>query len=358
MTLEKDIVLQGNITTNILYTRALHLLREYCGNEKRNVPMIDLTKVTYIEPEAVPLLIALGDYFSKLYQDTKIDIKMQEKSDIQNFLINIGFHKYVIDQKFYNIPENYMDNWTHSIRAIHKIICVKKAEEYSDVIRIKDLELRRTYLAYNIQKNIEESCRHILSDTHHLPENIINCTIEGLAEILTNASIYSRSQGYAYFASDRFGTKGGICDCGVGLQRTFEDKGYCCEWIQDNEDIRKNPELLYYYLIMEIMNYSYQRHKKGERCNLWTVQNDLTRYGGTFKIHHGNIQVIFSSKRCKECKKISRFNECGKRVCLADDLTPCLKCLRNDYLNNQNVAIRNYEVAFRGVHIEFEIPRG
>lgn len=355
--MENRIVLQGNITTNMLYTKALHLLRKYYRAEKRIAPIIDLTHATYIEPEAVPLLIALGDYFSKLYRSL-IDIEMEEKSDLQNFLINIGFHGYVKEQKFYNIPYNYINNWTHNNRDIHKIIWVKKADEYSDVVRIKDLELRRTYLSYNIQKNIEENCRLILSDTHNLPEYIINCTIEGLAEILTNASIYSQSQGYAYLASDRFGTKGSICDCGIGLQESFEQQGNSCEWIRNNEDVNNNPELKSYYLIMEIMNYSYCKHKKGERCNLWTVQNDLTRYGGTFKIHYGNIQVIFSSKRCKECQEISCFNEYGERICLADDLTPCLKCLRGGYLNNQNVAIKNYEVAFRGVHIEFEIPRG
>lgn len=355
--MENRIILQGNITANMLYTQALHLLRKYYRVEKSIAPIIDLTHVTYIEPEAVPLLIAFGDYFSKLYPSL-IDIEMEEKSDLQNFLINIGFHRYVKDHKFYNIPYNYMDNWTHSNRGVHKIIWVKKAEEYSDVVRIKDLELRRTYLSDNIQKNIAENCRLILSDTHNLPEYIINCTIEGLAEILTNASIYSRSQGYAYFASDRFGTKGSICDCGIGLQESFEKQGNSCEWVLNNEDIINNPELKRYYLIMEIMNYSYQKHKKGERCNLWTVQNDLTRYGGTFKIHYGNIQVIFSSKRCKECKKISCYDEYGKRICLADDLKPCLECLRDGYLNNPNIAIRNYEVAFRGVHIEFEIPRG
>lgn len=355
--MDNRIILKGNVTTNMLYTKALHLLRKYYRADKSIAPIIDLTHATYIEPEAVPLLIALGDYFSKLYCSL-IDIEMKEKSDLQNFLINIGFHGYVKEHNFYNIPYNYINNWTHNNRDIHKIIWVKNADEYSDVVRIKNLELRRTYMSDNIQKNIEENCRLILSDTHNLPENIINCTIEGLAEILTNASIYSQSQGYAYLASDRFGTKGSICDCGIGLQESFEQQGNSCEWVLDNEDIVNNPELERYYLIMEIMNYSYLKHKMGQRCNLWTVQNDLTRYGGTFKIHYGNIQVIFSSKRCKECKKICCFDECGKRICLADDLTPCLECLRNGYLNNQNMAIRNYEVAFRGVHIEFEIPRG
>ncbi len=355
--MDNRIVLQGNITTITLYTKVLYLLRKYYRNEKKFAPIIDLTQVTYIEPEAVPLLIALGDYFSKLYRSA-IDIEMEEKSALQNFLINIGFHRYVKEQKFYNIPNNYIINWLHNNRDVHKIIWMRKADEYSDVVSIKDLELRRTYLSYNIQKNIEEQCKLILSDTHKLPENIINCTIEGLAEILTNASIYSQSQGYAYLASDRFGTKGSVCDCGIGLQESFEQQGYSCEWILNNEDVLEHPELKNYYLIMEIMNYSYCKHKRGERCNLWTVQNDLTRYGGTFKVHYGNIQVIFSSKRCKGCQKISYFNECGDRECLADDLKPCLKCLRDEYLNDQDVTIRNYEVAFRGVHIEFEIPRG
>ena len=351
------IVLQGIITTNVLYTEALHLLRKYYSYEKRIAPIIDLTQVTYIEPEAVPLLIAFGDYFSKIYHSL-IGIELEEKSALQNFLINIGFHAYVRKQKFYNIPNEYTDNWLYSNRDIHKIIWIKKAEEYSDVVRIKDLELRRIYLSYNIQKNIEEQCRTILSDTHKLPEKLINYTIEGLAEILTNASIYSKSQGYAYLASDRFGTKGSVCDCGIGLRESFEKQGNCYEWVINNEDVLKNPELESYYLIMEIMNYSYCKHKRGERCNLWTVQNDLMKYGGTFKIHYGNIQVIFSSKRCKECQKISYFDEFGERVCVADDLSLCLKCLRDGYLNNHDVTIRNYEVAFRGVHIEFEIPRG
>lgn len=355
--MEKSIYLKGNVTTNKLYTEALYLLRKYYRNEKKIAPIIDLTQVTYIEPEAVPLLIAFGDYFSKLYHSL-IDIEMAEKSALQNFLINIRFHGYVKEQKFYNISSNYINNWLYKNRDIHKIIWIKKAHEYSDVIRIKDLELQRTYLSYNIQKNIEEQCRTILSDTHKLPENLINFTIEGLAEILTNASVYSESQGYAYLASDRFGTKGSVCDCGIGLQESFEKQGNNCEWILKNEDVKKNPELESYYLIMEIMDYSYRKHKKGERCNLWTVQNDLTKYGGTFKLHYRNIQVIFSSKRCKECQKISYFDEYGKRVCVADNLKPCLECLRNGYLNNQDVTIINYEVAFRGVHIEFEIPRG
>lgn len=349
-------MLQGNITTNMLYTKALHFFKVYYEHEKEVAPTMDLVQVTYIEPEAVPLLIAFGDYFSKLYH-LPIGIEMEEKSALQNFLINIGFHGHVKKQEYYNIPNNYINNWLHNNRDIHKIIWIKTADEYSDVIRIKDLELRRTYLSYNIQKNIEEQCKTILSDTHKLPKNLIDCTIEGLAEILTNASIYSKSQGYAYLASDRFGTKGSVCDCGIGLRESFEDQGHKCEWVLDNDDIKVNPELENYYLIMEIMNYSYCKHKKGERCNLWTVQNDLTTYGGTFKIHYGNIQVIFSAKRCKECRKISYFDEYEKRICIAEDLKPCLKCLRDGYLNKTDVTIKNYEVAFRGVHIEFELPR-
>ena len=355
--MDKYIVLQGNITTNVLYTDVLHLLREYYRHDKKVAPIIDLTRVTYIEPEAVPLLIALGDYFSKLY-NSLIDIEMEEKSALQNFLINIGFHIHVKKHEFYNISNDYANNWLHSNRDMHKIIWMKTADEYSDVISIKNFELRRTYLSYNIQKNIEEQCRTILSDTHKLPQYLIDCTIEGLAEILTNASIYSGSQGYAYLASDRFGTKGSVCDCGIGLKESFERQGKECKWIQNNEDVKNNPELKYYYLIMEIMNYSYCKHKKGERCNLWTVQNDLTTYGGTFKIHYGNIQVIFSAKRCKECRKISYFNENGERVCIADSLKQCLSCLREGYLNKQDLTVKCYEVAFRGVHIEFEIPRG
>lgn len=354
--MENRIVLQGNVTTNMLYTKVLHLLREYYKCEKETAPVIDLTKVTYIEPQAVPLLISIGDYFSRLYRSA-LDINMEEMTTLQNFLINIGFHRYTKEQNFYNIPDNYIQNWLYSNRDIHKIIWMKRAEEYPDVAKIEDMEVRRTYLSDNIQKNIEEQCRSILLDTHKLPENLIKFTIEGLAEILTNASIYSKNSSYAYLASDKYGTKGSVCDCGVGLKESFEKQGKECKWVKKNEDIIQNPELENYYIIMEIMNYSFDKHKKGERCNLWTVQNDLTTYGGTFKIHYSNIQIIFSSKRCKGCRKISYFGNDGKRVFVADDLMPCVKCLRDGYLNSNDLAIKNFDVAFRGVHIEFEIPR-
>ncbi|MCH5263424.1 MAG: hypothetical protein J1F42_10955 [Lachnospiraceae bacterium] len=354
--LEKYIILEGNVTTNTLYTSVLHSLRDYYRCEKEVAPVLDLTKVTFIEPEAIPLLISFGDYFSRLYH-SEIEIDMEERGPLQNFLINIGFLRYTKDEKIYYFANDYMKNWLYANRDIHKIIWMKRAEEYSDVASIADLEVRRTYLSDNIQKNIEEQCTRILSDTHKLPENLIKYTIEGLAEIITNASIYSENQSYAYLASDKFGTKGSVCDCGVGLEYSYEKQGKKCEWIYNNDDIMKNPELKNFYLIMEIMNYSYCKHRKGERCNLWTVQNDFTTYGGSFKIHYGNIQVIFSSKRCRGCRKVSYFNEEGNRIFVADDLQPCLVCLREGYFSNQNLAITNYDVAFRGVHIEFEIPR-
>lgn len=123
--MENHIVLQGNITTNVLYTQALRLLWEYYRNEKKSAPVMDLRQAAYIEPEAVPLLIALGDYFSKLYHSL-IDIEIEEESALQNFLINIGFYGHV--KKFYNIPEGYARNWLYKIRDIHKIIWLKRAE--------------------------------------------------------------------------------------------------------------------------------------------------------------------------------------------------------------------------------------
>lgn len=354
--MKKEITLQGNVTTSALYARTLSLLWEYYKHEKEAAPTIDLTKVAYIEPRAIPLLIAFGEYFSRLY-DSPIELRMEERSPLQNFLINIGFHRYAREQNFYDISYDYYKNeWLYANRDVHKIIWMRPAKEYSDVAGIEEPELRRAYLFDNIQKNIEARCEIILADTHKLPEYLIRCTIEGLAEILTNASFYSTSHGYAYLASDRFGTKGGVCDCGIGLKESFENQGYQCGWAFENGDVIQKAELRNYYLIMEIMNYSYCKHKKGERCNLWTVQNDLTRYGGTFKIHYGNTQVIFNARRCGKCRTISYFDGHGKRVCAADDLKPCLKCIQDEYFKNRG-AIMNYGVAFRGVHVEFEIPR-
>lgn len=354
--LKKLISLQGNITSNQIYILLLNKLNQYC-NGNNEPPIFDLREVTFIEPEAVPLLITVGEYFSRRFH-SPILIRLKERSKIHNFLINIGFDRITNDRKYYKFEGNYIDNWLYSIKDIHKIIMLHPAYEYTDVREIEDVELRRDYLLHNIRKNITEQCWRVLSNIHRLPENLINYTIDGLAETLTNASMYSKSDSYAYLASDQYGTKASISDCGVGLQKSYFEQGHQFEWY-NCEDVRRNPELKNYYIIMEILNYSFEKHTGKKRADLWTVKNVVISYGGTFKVHFGNIQVVFTGERCKACNKIERYDAMqNRKVPVSDTLEPCLDCLRMDYSNSQYSPIKYHSIAFRGVHIEFEIPRG
>lgn len=356
ITLENLVSLRGNITTNQIYILLLEELNQYCKSNMEP-PIFDLREVTFIEPEAVPLLITVGEYFSRRFH-SQIPMLLKERSKLQNFLINIGFFNVAIEKKYYKFDQNYMDNWLYNIRDVHKMILLRPAFQYTDVREINDIEVRRDYLLHNIRKNIMEQCWKILSDIHKLPENLMNDTIDGLAETLTNASMYSESDSYAYLASDKYGTKASISDCGVGLQKSYMEQGYQFTWYEC-EDVRKNPELKSYYIIMEILDYSFNKHKVKERADLWTVKDIVISYGGTFKVHFGNIQVIFTGDRCKGCDKIECYDaKKNKKVPVSDTLQPCLDCLRRDYSESQYSPIKYHNIAFRGVHIEFEIPRG
>ena len=99
--MENLVSLRGNITTNQIYILLLEELNQYCKSNMEP-PIFDLREVTFIEPEAVPLLITVGEYFSRRFH-SQIPMLLKERSELQNFLINIGFFNVAIEKNITNL---------------------------------------------------------------------------------------------------------------------------------------------------------------------------------------------------------------------------------------------------------------
>lgn len=341
----KIITFEETISTYTIYTNTTKQFYQIISADENAVPVLDLRNTKYIVSSAVPVLLSFGDYLSRLRQ-RPIPIVISFGSDL---------HSFIMHSKFYEISSNLgifqwedgIENgyYSNGYREFHKISYT--GLRYTDAEEISDLSLRRNYIFDCLLDRSKVIYRNVLTDTNRLPENVVYSTMKSIAEIETNAIMYSGSHSFTYLASDRYGTKLSVADSGQGFEKSF---------LQDNKRLDYLEEKLYdtkkfknYLVIMSVLNYSYKKHMRDERENLWTLKRDIAEQGdGIFKIQYDNTQVIFSSNRCKYCTNYLD-NE---------GLRECTRCLMDDYSDSQYSPIKISSIGFQGVRVEAIIDRG
>lgn len=343
------IVFDEKLSTYSLYTKVLERFYDICLPQKEQAPVLDFCNTRYIFPAAVPVLLSFGDYLSKLYQRS-IEIVYVKGSELHNFFVSSNFYEISKSLNIFEWDEDTISAWEHKeLRDLHKISYTDL--KYSDAEKIEDLTQRRNYIYDCLLDRSKVAYGKILRDTNQLPESIVWATINAIAEIGTNAIMYSGSHSFTYMASDRYGTNISVADSGVGFWQSFLDAKRplkMSEKFKGTEKFRDAEKKFQNYLtIMSALNYSFEKHLEDDREDLWTLRTNVINNNGTFKIQYENTQVIFSCNRCAGCRK----NE-GKA-----DISMCVQCLRDKYSADAYSPIKIFNIGFQGVRIEITINR-
>lgn len=351
--LNKRIVFKGTISSLYIYSEILNQLAEYYhhNSDRDSTPIFDLKEVDYIEPSALPLIISLGEYLCKFHKKS-INILLLKGSKIANFLWQTGFLRISEEKQIFNHDKDILDEFSFKpLRDIHKMEYTGLMRDYIDLISIPDIVQKRAYIWDNL--SVYDKCKHmkVLSDTNNLSEAAIDITLMAITELKTNAIMHSEDRSYMYVASNKFATHVSIADCGIGFEKSLEKVEKHLEMVKKFEN-SKNIGLHNFFVIMDVLNYSFKKNGLDSRWDLWTLRNEIVRsynFTGSFKIHYINTQVIFTTNRCGKCDKFIKQNK---------DISVCVKCLLNDFSNTLFSPIKIFDVGFKGVHIEFTISRG
>lgn len=312
--------------------------------KSHQIPVLDMRKTKYILPPAVPVLLSFGDYLRKLYK-RPINILVSEESELLNFMICSKFVSISKQLGIFDFDEAVLDSWRYKkLRELHKISYTNV--KYMDAERIEDPLQRRDYINDCLFDRTKVIYETVLSDTNNLPMNVIEATLNSIAEVETNAIMYSDSYSFTYVASDRYGTNISVADSGIGFEKSFQNAGR--ELISLVEFNNIDSKFFNFLVIMNVLNYSFEKHLDEEREDLWTLRTNIVNNNGIFKIQYGNTQVIFSCNRCKKCVKNDNKS----------DISACVKCLLEKYSEDSYSPIKIFNVGFQGVRIEITINRG
>ena len=213
---------------------------------------------------------------------------------------------------------------------------------------------------------------------------MININI--LSELITNGVIHSQSTTYAMMFVDKYQTKFSISDNGIGLKNSLSNKKSFDFYYKKNElrdaiNIKLDTVDTYFIEnlidIFEILFYSSLKKRKG----LFDLMiNVVIKGNGYFRLHTDNCQIIISNRIFKY---ISSLNELRDEILSIHNLYEVEKLEKHyyekqllekkDLIKSQFVkliksttkyyseetrfsSIRFYNVKFKGVHIEVEIP--
>lgn len=390
-------------TTFKFYTEFLpDLKRFYSSSKISEPPAFSLRESSYIDPSTLPLIISLGNSL-KQYHHKEIPLRLSnipgtlsnkvinflDKSDFFNLVGDNTNPSYAIGRRIFNYEKGYV-GWNISnleVRDEHKI------RGYS----LKDLRmvnLRRLTEDLQRDKLIEHYIYAVDDDFNEVYEyngftdderHYFN---ECLSELISNSLIHSDSDCFVSFHSNRFKTAISISDTGIGFYKSLYSKKHGehnyrflelsnsfkkITALKLTEDVKNN-----FFSIFEALYYSCLKNRRG----LFDLICSIVLKGhGIFRIHNFSSQLIISSKLESELNQIYSFREEIFEYYLRlkrnndekDLIEKNLSALStktkeaffslaskviNNYTNNvQYSPVRFFNIEFKGVHIEAEIPR-
>lgn len=352
-----------------------------------------------IDPIAIPLLLSIIEQLSKFHVKPLNLLLYNNNATIavMEFLFRSNFFKTSGQKSYYNFSGNNILNFKEEylgafkgreIRKDHIIRSYKKSD-YSDIDFSRhttkdEIELRDTInslTAYSVQEHFTE----LLFDNENTLKNH-NTYIDILSELITNGVLHSGSTTYAMMFVDTLKTKFSISDNGVGFKGSLMSKNdlpfYYKKEDFRNSISRTNSSFNVQYIenlldIFETLFYSSLKERKG----LFDLMlNVVLNSNGYFRLHTENCQIIVSNRLFKYVNNLQDLREeiltIHNQFELGKSTTENHKIkilegkekIKNEFnklYNNivkyyseeiQFSSVRFFNVKFRGVHIEVEIP--
>ena len=354
----------------------------------------------FIDPITLPLLVSLGEQLKKYHHNNPIKLhlinspstnQLLEFLDKADFFHLVGKNNnvyFVGGENIFQFDENQLGgNYKGNIqRPTHKIKGYSLKYDNLDeiLVGIDNDEDKRDYLVQHYSYQVSLHFEPIFKENPYISSS--NKYVEILAELITNGVLHSKSNVYALVFSNGFNTKLSISDNGIGFFESLskkEDKDFYKKFelykelyeiltIKVSDGIKKSLLSIFEALYFSMLK---------DRYGLFDlISNVVIETGGYFRIHNENSQIIISQRLINELiilteirndiiinnskLKYARITEVEYRNFICDASEKCklalikfAKQLFDKYSKDvQFSSIRFFEVKFRGVHIEVEIP--
>lgn len=351
-----------------------------------------------IDPIALPLLLSICEQLSKFHKKPLELLLYNNKATIEvlEFLFRSGFFKNAgnyndsafksknilsFDHRYLGAFSDQQIRKDHIIRSYCKedINFSFHASSYQEEIILRDQIL--SLISYKVREHYAE----LLFDNEYTLKSY-NLYIDILSELITNGILHSGSTTYSMMFVDRFKCKFSISDNGIGLRKSLQDKKadnfyYKKSDFRSSVDIKTglfNPLLIDNLIdIFETLYYSSLKERRG----LFDLMMNVVLTGnGYFRLHTDNCQIIISNRIFKyldklhECRELifdihnsfelKKIAEKEYEQALTEQVA-VIKGMFNSLLEktieyyseeSKFSAIRFFNVKFKGVHIEVEIP--
>lgn len=390
-------------TPYVFYTSFLSDVAKYISENKdiefklfENGDKLIFDSTYQIEPISIPILLSLIEQLSK-YFNKPITLALFNNSateKVLHFLYKSDFFKvsgdgnklyYPDGKNLLNFNEIYLGSLsTNNLRPEHKVRCYslnkkKSVEHFQNDDEIRDFLIsENTYL-------VKEHFQELLSDNANTLFKS-NFYVSILAELITNGVLHSKSNAFALMFVNKFSTKFSISDNGIGFESSLASKndnfiyqkGVLKSKIEDIKILNLNEKFIKNLNnIFETLYYSSLKDRHGLFDLMISVVLDSNGY---FRIHSDNCQIIISARlqnhlidlqnlrtQLFDFHKSIRYNNIKderydtKMIELKNQILDCFIQLYLDVCKKYNddykySSIRFFNVKFRGVHIEVEIP--
>ncbi len=354
----------------------------------------------FIDPISLPLFLSLA-------QQLKNHQKSSIKFHLSNTPITVNILEFLYHSDFFNIVgknvnpafpagRNILDFDTaylggfqgKKIRTEHKVRCYSLLDDnlLQRINTINDEPSKRDFLVEYYSFMVKKHFYTLLYENEYI-EHLTNEFIEILAELITNGVLHSESDVFVLMFSDRFKTKFSISDNGIGLYESLKKKENTNEFyikfellerLSINFPLNVNNQIKNSILsLFETLYFSMLKDRQGLfdlMCNV------VLNCSGYLRLHTENAQIIVSARMLYELQNLNETrkeilntynsrlfdlidnNELKERMLpLANKCKTQVADLANSIFKKYSEdtrfsAIRIFEVKFRGVHIEVEIP--
>ena len=365
-------------------------------------PIFAFTENSLVDPIVLPLIISLGNYLKKFHNNNPIDldltnnystnnlIKFLDSSDFfnlvgknQNPTFPKGLNIFEFDER---IPNDYRNKSIQ--RSDHKLRSYSLNDDNfkNRLLEFEPEESQRDFRIEYFTYLVENHFGTLLNDKEVTSERRVEF-IDILSELITNGLIHSKSEVFIMMFSNRFKTSFSISDNGIGLFNSISIKksNEFYENMAVFNQLKKEVKFKMSdnvqasaFAIFESLYYSILKDRQGLfdlMCNV------VINCNGYFRLHNDYVQIIVSSRLndelnelCKIRNKIIEiFNETRWDIISEHESNSKMKILskkaktmivllaKNIFLkyseDTRFSAIRIFNVQFKGVHIEAEIPQ-
>lgn len=395
-----------NLTTFNFYTSFLKEVALEIKNERKVIFKLaeygdqNIHETNYrIDPITIPLLLSLFEQLSKYYKEP-LELILYNNNATANVL------KFLYDSDFFFLSSNnrnpyypygrnilkFDDNLLGDFikkdsRPEHRVRCYS-LEDHNLSKKLKGFkndDEKRDFLISEYIYTVREHFQDLLFDNYNTSSKT-DFYVEILSELITNGVLHSKSNTFALMFVNKYSTKFSISDNGIGFEESlklknenFVYKPLELKKILDNEQILNiNAKALNNLnFIMETLYYSSLKDRRGLFDLMISV---VLNSNGYFRLHTDNAQIIISNRMKDNLTELSllrdKIFEYHKTVQFNNiedaSFDKHFISVKNEILNNfvklyQNIcnkyntdykysSIRFYNVRFKGVHIEVEIP--